>query len=172
MASIKRKEAREMLFTLLFETEFKSGDSVDAVYGISAENREIPDNAYIKKSFFEINEKADLLDNVISKYANGWKADRLSKVSRSVIRLAVYEILFCKDIPANVSVSEAVELVKKYGEDKARAFVNGVLSSIVKDVEANGVESFLKAATPVVEVAADAAEESVEEAAAEEVAAE
>ena len=143
MASIKRKEAREMLFTLLFETEFKSGDSVDAVYGISTENREIPEDAYIKKSFFEINEKADLLDNVISKYAKGWKADRLSKVSRSVIRLAVYEILFCKDIPANVSISEAVELVKKYGEDKARAFVNGVLSSINKDVSEAGVEAFI-----------------------------
>ena len=153
MASIKRKEARELLFTLLFETEFKNGESVDAVYDISAENREIPENAYIKKSFFEINEKADLLDEVISKYAKGWKADRLSKVSRSVIRLAVYEILFCKDIPANVSVSEAVELAKKYGEEKARAFVNGVLSSIVKDVEANGIESFLVKEEPVAEEA-------------------
>lgn len=168
MASIKRKEAREMLFTLLFETEFKSGDSVDEVYGISAENREIPEDAYIKKSFFEINEKADLLDNVISKYARGWKADRLSKVSRSVIRLAVYEILFCKDIPANVSVSEAVELAKKYGEDKARAFVNGVLSSIVKDVAANGIESFLTVEAPVAEPEIESAEElATEEAAAE-----
>lgn len=168
MASIKRKEAREMLFTLLFETEFKSGDSVDEVYGISAENREIPDDAYIKKSFFEINEKTDLLDNVISKYARGWKADRLSKVSRSVIRLAVYEILFCKDIPANVSVSEAVELAKKYGEDKARAFVNGVLSSIVKDVTANGIESFLTVEAPVAEPEIESAEElATEEAAAE-----
>lgn len=168
MASIKRKEAREMLFTLLFETEFKSGDSVDEVYGISAENREIPEDAYIKKSFFEINEKADLLDNVISKYARGWKADRLSKVSRSVIRLAVYEILFCKDIPANVSVSEAVELAKKYGEDKARAFVNGVLSSIVKDVAANGIESFLTVEAPVAEPEIESVEElATEEAAAE-----
>ena len=168
MASIKRKEAREMLFTLLFETEFKSGDSVDEVYGISAENREIPEDAYIKKSFFEINEKADLLDNVISKYARGWKADRLSKVSRSVIRLAVYEILFCKDIPANVSVSEAVELAKKYGEDKARAFVNGVLSSIVKDVTANGIESFLTVEAPVAEPEIESVEElATEEAAAE-----
>lgn len=168
MASIKRKEAREMLFTLLFETEFKSGDSVDEVYGISAENREIPDDAYIKKSFFEINEKTDLLDNVISKYARGWKADRLSKVSRSVIRLAVYEILFCKDIPANVSVSEAVELAKKYGEDKARAFVNGVLSSIVKDVTANGIESFLTVEAPVAEPEIESVEElATEEAAAE-----
>lgn len=172
MASIKRKEAREILFTLLFETEFKSGENAGDVYGISSENREIPDNAYIKNSFFEINEKADLLDKVISKYAKGWKADRLSKVSRSVIRLAVYEILFCKDIPANVSVSEAVELVKKYGEEKARAFVNGVLSSIVKDVEANGIESFLAVEEPIVEPAVESVEEPAAEIAVEEASAE
>ena len=147
MANIKRKEAREALFCLLFETEFKNAEGVDKVYEISSENREIPENAYIKNSYFEINAKSELLDSVISKYARGWKADRLSKVSRSVIRLAVYEILFCKDIPENVSVSEAVELAKKYGEDKARAFVNGVLSSIVKDVEAKGVEELINAAS-------------------------
>ena len=170
MASIKRKEAREILFTLLFETEFKCGDSIDEVYGISAQNRDIPENAYIKKSFFEINEKADLLDKVISKYAKGWKADRLSRVSRSVIRLAVYEILFCKDIPANVSVSEAVELAKKYGEERARAFVNGVLSSIVKEVEANGVDSIIAmgAEEPKAEETAVEEKETVEEPVAEE----
>ncbi len=147
MANIKRKEAREALFCLLFETEFKSTEEADKVYEVSSENREIPENAYIKNGYFEINSKSELLDNIISKYARGWKADRLSKVSRSVIRLAVYEILFCKDIPANVSVSEAVELAKKYGEEKARAFVNGVLSSIVKDVEACGVEAIINAAS-------------------------
>lgn len=147
MANIKRKEAREALFCLLFETEFKNAEGADKVYEISSENREIPENAYIKNGYFEINAKSELLDAIISKYARGWKADRLSKVSRSVIRLAVYEILFCKDIPANVSVSEAVELAKKYGEDKARAFVNGVLSSIVKDVEAKGVDAIINSAS-------------------------
>ena len=149
MAQIKRKEAREMLFGLLFEKEFKGGEEVSGIYEISVENREIPEDAYIKNGFFTIAEKSELLDTVISKYAKGWKADRLSRVSRSVIRLAVYEMLFCNDIPANVSISEAVELVKKYGEDKARAFVNGVLSSINKDLSEQGVEAFLSAAAPV-----------------------
>ncbi len=148
MAQIKRKEAREMLFGLLFEKEFKSGESVDGIYEISADAREIPEDAYIRNGFFGISEKSELLDAVISKYAKGWKADRLSRVSRSVIRLAVYEMLFCPDIPSNVSISEAVELAKKYGEDKARAFVNGVLSSINKDISEQGVEEFLASHTP------------------------
>ena len=145
MAQIKRKEAREILFGLLFEKEFKCDENVDGIYEISAENREIPENSYIKNGFYGICEKSELLDDIISKYAKGWKADRLSRVSRSVIRLAVYEMLYCDDIPANVSISEAVELAKKYGEDKARAFVNGVLSSINKDIVEQGVEGFLAA---------------------------
>lgn len=151
MAQIKRKEAREMLFGLLFEKEFKCDEAVDGIYEISAENREIPENAYIKDSFFAICQKSELLDDIISKYAKGWKADRLSRVSRSVIRLAVYEMLFCSDIPANVSISEAVELAKKYGEDKARAFVNGVLSGINKDISEQGVEAFIASHTSVSE---------------------
>ena len=143
MAQIKRKEAREMLFGLLFEKEFKCEENIDGIYEISVENREIPEDSYIKDGFYGISEKSELLDEIISKYAKGWKADRLSRVSRSVIRLAVYVMLFCDDIPANVSISEAVELAKKYGEEKARAFVNGVLSSINKDIVENGVSEFI-----------------------------
>lgn len=143
MGQIKRKEARDFLFGLLFETEFRSEEEIGEIFGSSCENREIPDNKYIKDAYFGINEKAELLDSIISRYARGWRSDRLSRVSRTVIRLAVYEILFMKDIPTNVSVSEAVELSKKYGENKARAFVNGVLSGIVKDIESRGVDAVM-----------------------------
>lgn len=148
MGQIKRKEARDLLFGLLFETEFNSDKCAQEIFDISCDNREIPENAYIKEVFFGITEKAELLDDIISRYAKGWRADRLSKVSRTIIRLAVYEILFVKDIPASVSVNEAVELAKKYGEDKARAFVNGVLASVVKDVDAKGVDAIVSGENP------------------------
>ncbi len=167
MASITRKEARELLFCLLFETQFGTDKSAQEIYTSAKENREIPDNAYIEACYFGINDNSALLDAVISKYAKGWSAERLSKVSRSVIRLAVYEILFVKDIPANVSVSEAVELSKKYGEDKARSFVNGVLSAIVKDVASNGTSYVISLASEAdaecdnaSEIASDKAEEN------------
>ena len=137
MAEISRKEARRELFSLLFETEFKAGESAEAIYASALEDRELSEDEYIKSAFFGIIEKKDELDNIISRYAKGWRADRLSKVSRSLIRLSVYEMLYT-DVPVNVSVSEAVDMAKKYGEDKARAFVNGVLSSISKDLEAKG----------------------------------
>ena len=137
MAEISRKEARRELFSLLFETEFKAGESAEVIYASALEDRELSEDEYIKSAFFGIIEKKDELDNIISRYAKGWRADRLSKVSRSLIRLSVYEKLYT-DVPVNVSVSEAVDMAKKYGEDKARAFVNGVLSSISKDLEAKG----------------------------------
>ena len=64
-------------------------------------------------------------------------------VSRNIIRIAVYEMLFVEDIPANVSISQAVELSIKYGEDKAKQFVNGVLSGLNKDILAKGIEDVI-----------------------------
>ncbi len=148
MAQLKRKEARDLLFGLLFETEFKAGEDPAEIYDLSCQSREIPDDPYVKSGFFGICKNMELLDAIIGKYAKGWRTDRLSRVSRTVIRLAVYEILFVKDIPFNVSVSEAVEFSKKYGEEKAKAFVNGVLSSIVRDVNEKGVDEILKSAMP------------------------
>lgn len=145
MAKISRQEAREMLLSLLFETEFHGGEDPNAIFALAKEDREIPDDKYIKESFFGVISRAELLDRVIGKYSKGWKADRLSKVSRAVIRIAAYEMLFIEDIPANVSISQAVELSSKYGEDKAKQFVNGVLSSLNKDIQAIGVEGIIAA---------------------------
>lgn len=142
MAEMSRKSARRCLFELLFEKEFRGEETPEQVYISALEDRDIPEDGYIKGAFFGICEHSEELDTLISKYAKGWRADRLSKVSRSAIRLSVYEILYT-DVPTNVSVSEAVEIAKKYGEDKARAFVNGVLASIVKDINAIGKDKFL-----------------------------
>lgn len=142
MSQMSRKTARRCLFELLFEREFRGEESPEQVYTAALEDRDIPDDGYIRDGFFGICEHSSELDALISRYARGWRADRLSRVSRTVIRLSVYEILYT-DVPANVSVSEAVEIAKRYGEDNCRAFVNGVLSSIVKDVNAVGRQSFI-----------------------------
>ena len=151
MAKITRQEARDILFGLLFESEFHGGEDPTYVYELACRDRDIPQDKYIKETFFGVITRSDLVDEVISKYSKGWRADRLSKVSRTVIRIAVYEILFIEDIPYNVSISQAVELAVKYGEDKAKQFVNGVLSGIFKDAQAEGVDSIISAAAASVE---------------------
>ena len=137
MSEIKRREARELVIALLFETEFKDGESVSEIYELSAENREIPDDDYIKRAYFGVCENKEKIDELIGKNARGWKTNRLSKLSRSVMRLAVYEMLFEEKIPDSVSINEAVELTKKFDDPKAKAFVNGVLNSVKNELEAD-----------------------------------
>ena len=164
MAKITRQEARDLLFGLLFETEFRGGDEPAEIYSLACEDREIPDDKYIRETFFGILFKSEILDTVISKYAKGWRADRLSKVSRTVIRIATYEILYMEDIPANVSISQAVELSLKYGEDKAKQFVNGVLSGLNKDVQARSVGAIIDEAGAAIAAKAEKSNEVAEEA--------
>jgi len=151
MAKITRAEAREALFGLMFEMEFQVDGDPNQIYERSCLNREIPEDAYIKKAFFGILSKCEVIDAVISKYSKGWRADRLSRVSRSILRIAVYEILFEDDIHPNISISQAVALVVKYGEDKAKQFVNGVLSGLFKDWESNGVALIIENAVSDIE---------------------
>ena len=151
MAKISRAEAREALFGLMFEVEFQTEESPEAIYERSCANREIPEDAYIKKAFFGILSKCEVVDAVIGKYSTGWKSDRLSRVSRSILRIAVYEVLFEDDIHPNISISQAVSLAVKYGEDRAKQFVNGVLSGLFKDWEKDGAEAIIAEGVAAVE---------------------
>ena len=75
------------------------------------------------------------LDELINRHAHGWKTSRISKVSRSILRLATFEMLYCEDIPLNVSINEGIELCKEFDEEKAKAFVNGVLNGVKEEIE-------------------------------------
>ena len=133
--ALNRTMAREAVFTLLFETEFKQNESREDIFALSSDTREIERDEYVSSTYFGVCEKLEEIDALINKHAKGWKTSRISRVSRSIIRLCVYELLYCDDIPANVSINEAIELSKSYDDEKAYSFVNGVLNR-VKDSEA------------------------------------
>ena len=130
-----RREAREAVFSLLFETEFRSDEETAAIFATSCEDRELIPDEYIKNTYYGIQEHKSELDEKIAAHARGWKTERLTRVSRSILRLAVYEMLYCKEIPASVSLNEAIELAKKFEDEKARPFINGVLNSIKTETE-------------------------------------
>ena len=136
--SIKRREAREAAFTLLFETEFRRDETFETIFATSTENREIGEDAYLKRVYFGVCEHRDELDEIINRHAKGWKMTRISRVSRSLLRLSAYEMLYCEDIPNSVSINEAIELCKTYDEEAARPFVNGVLNGIKDEIAAGG----------------------------------
>ena len=135
----QRRAAREAVLTLLFETEYHEEDTPEAIFARAAEARDIdPKDRIIRKEYYAIMEKLSVIDNLLGRHAKGWRTDRLSRVSRAILRLGAYEVVFAEKIPAPVAINEAVELAKKYDDPKARAFINGVLNAVKKELEENG----------------------------------
>ena len=131
---MNRTQAREAVFELLFETEFRKEEGAEAILALAMENRELSEDAYVRSVYFGVVEHLEEIDALINRHSNGWKTSRLSRVSRSIIRLCVYEMLYCDDIPESVSINEAVELCKKFDEEKARPFLNGVLNGVKNEI--------------------------------------
>ncbi len=136
MARISRREAREILAGLLFETEFRADEDINAIYALALESREIPTDDYINRAYFGVYENLDKIDALIGEHSKGWKTERMTRMSRTLLRLCVYEMLFEKDIPYSVSINEAVELCKKFDDERARSFINGILNSVKDGLEA------------------------------------
>ena len=135
----QRRAAREAVLTLLFETEYHEDEAPEAIFARAVEARDIdPKDRIIRKEYYAIMEKLSVIDNLLGRHAKGWRTDRLSRVSRAILRLGAYEVVFAEKIPAPVAINEAVELAKKYDDPKARAFINGVLNAVKKELEENG----------------------------------
>ena len=132
-----RSEARKNALELLFEREFRRDESDEEIFATSLENRGIENDPYIKSVYFGVCANVEAIDEEINKNSKGWKASRLSKVSRSILRLCIYEMLFEKDIPLRVSINEGIELAKLYEDEKARPFINGVLNAVKNSIGEN-----------------------------------
>ena len=99
------------------------------------DNEEVPlqkDADYIQQRFAGILEKLPEIDKLVNEHAEGWNTQRMGKVELTVLRLAIYEIMFDKDIPDSVAINEAVEIAKTYGQSASGGFVNAVLAKIAK----------------------------------------
>ena len=130
MGALKRREAREFTVGLLFESEFRSDESTEEIYPTSVENREIPDDEYVKTAYFTVNEKKEEIDKLLNEVTEGWKTSRMNRVDLTILRLATYEIKWDEDVPTGVAINEAVELAKKYSSDDGPSFINGVLAKV------------------------------------------
>ena len=89
---------------------------------------DVADTAYITEKFQKVYDKLEEIDTALNEKVEGWNTGRMGKVDLTVLRLAVYEIMFDEEIPTGVAINEAVELAKKFGQDTSPSFVNGVLA--------------------------------------------
>ena len=129
---MKRSELREQVFKLLFRVEFNSKEEMAQQEELFIETSDADisqtDADFIKTRFEMISEKLPEIDELINKETKGWDTGRIGKVELAILRLAIFEIKFDEDIPTGVAINEAVELSKKFGQDGASSFVNGVLA--------------------------------------------
>lgn len=132
-----RREARDAVFTLLYEYEFQRELNPDDVFAVSVENREIAveEDAYITAAYNGVCANRDDLDARIAAHSGKWKPERMSRISRTILRLGAYELMHMPEIPHNVVINEAVELSKRYEGDRAPGFVNGILNAIAKELD-------------------------------------
>lgn len=127
-----RREAREQAFMVLFEKTFFEDVSISEIVSDAQEAELIKINAFADVILKAVENNIEVIDNIISENARKWSIERLPKVSLAVLRLAIGEMKFVDDVPAGVSVNEAVELTKKYGTEDDASYVNGVLGAVAK----------------------------------------
>ncbi len=125
---MKRHEAREKAFQILFQLDVNDNEPEQAISNFleTAEN-----NDFMDLLVNGVAEHKEELDTIISNNLEHWSIERIASVERTIIRIAVFEINFLEDIPTSVSINEAVELANLYGDEKSGKFVNGVLSKII-----------------------------------------
>lgn len=132
---MSRTSAREHAFKILFQMQFVQEDPDSSIAGYLANFAEAEiteeDKAFITKEVRGVAGSLEQLDSSIEGALKGWSLYRLSKVDLCIMRLSAYEILIDDEIPASVSINEAVNLAKKYSQEQAPAFINGVLGGIV-----------------------------------------
>mgnify|MGYP004462803745 FL=1 len=135
---MNRSAIRELTFRLIYSMEIQKETNIEEQVDLYIESNNIDDeNAkeYIKDVIFGINSNVEEITELIEKHLKSdWKIDRISKIDLSLLKLAIYEIKY-KEIPYKVAINEAIELAKKYGEDNSKNFVNGVLASVIKELD-------------------------------------
>lgn len=131
---MNKSEIREEIFKLIYSLEVQKNESIEQI-NVFLESSDLPEKAkeQIKESTLKIIDLSPEIEEEVAKNLKSeWKINRISKINMSILKIAIYEILH-KKLPYKISINEAVELAKKYGEETSASFINGILASVVKD---------------------------------------
>lgn len=134
---MKRSAIRELTFRLIYSLEIQKVEDLEEQIELYMQCNDIEDDdakEYIKDAILGIKENNIEIQGLIEKNLKAdWKIDRISKIDLSLLKLAIYEIKY-KQIPYKVAINESLELAKKYGEETSKNFINGILASVVKEM--------------------------------------
>lgn len=131
MKKLTRHQMRENAFILVFERIFNN-DSAQELLETARENEELDITPEVESMFLGVVRYQDPIDEIISANLKNWRMERISKVSLAILRLGVYEIVYCDNIDDDIVVSECVRLASDFAYEDDISFINGVLGSIVR----------------------------------------
>jgi N utilization substance protein B len=126
-----RRKAREVALQVLFQIDVSQVD-VDEAVELFWNNFEAPENVREFSTYLIKGTHSQLLeiDDLIKSCSENWSLDRMSKVDKNILRLAVFELVYCDDIPPKVTINEAIDLGKYYGSENSGSFINGILDAL------------------------------------------
>ena len=132
MKQLTRSELREKIMTILYQINVYSDNKIE--YYVEDIIREVNpiDNEFVKDVVYGVITNKEELDNIANEYLNKWTIDRLGNTDQSIIRMAIYELIYTKT-PGIVVINEAVELAKSFSDDDVKNMINGILDKIYKD---------------------------------------
>ncbi len=133
---MEKSAKRELTFKILYSIQINKEMNEEELQALFEENNlKEKDKESIEKDINGINENInDITENISKNLKDNWTIDRISKIDKALLMLAIYEIKY-KNIPFKVVINEVVELAKKYGEDTSASFINGVLANVVKELD-------------------------------------
>ncbi len=133
---MSRRSARKHVLSILFQKDFNTEETLEDIiktYSEEIEHISGGDLSFVKSELEGIVANETDILKTIENYASGWTVDRMSRLDTAILKIAIYEMLYCEDIPDKVSINEAVELAKEFSSDKAPGFINGILGRVIAD---------------------------------------
>jgi N utilization substance protein B len=131
----RRRKSREFALQVLFQLNITKQEAITAL--TQFQEHFSPDgevDEFLKRLVLGVLEHLQELDRLIEKYSENWRLDRINIIERNILRMALFELLYCEEIPPKVTINEAIDLGKRYGSEDSGGFINGILDGIQNEV--------------------------------------
>ena len=133
----KRTKAREAALKILYAIDITGDEPKKCIdsHWEESDEKDIEVKTFANSLVLGASNKRKEIDKIISECATNWQLNRMAVIDRNILRFAAYELLFAEEIPPKVTINEAIDIAKRYGDSESGKFVNGILDKIHKDIE-------------------------------------
>jgi N utilization substance protein B len=140
--SIPRRKSREFALQVLYQLDITKQDVIKTLAQFQdhfSGNEERDD--FMERLVLGVLEHCQEIDRLIEKYSENWRLVRMNIVDRTILRMAIFELLYCEEIPPKVTLNEAIELGKRYGSEDSGSFINGILDRIQNEAVQKSIQA-------------------------------